>query len=295
MDSYSICLFVADLFHLAWYPQSSSILWHVTGFPSFLRLILHCVYLPRFTYPFTLSLVDVWVASAAWNMSVNLSPSFQFFWRYVYPHLPIHLKVGLLDHMIVRYSIFTFFEQPSILSSVAVAPFYKPTNSIQVFQFLYILTNICYFCFLKICLFDSNPSIGCEEIIPLWFWHAFLRWLVMLNIFSYAYWPLIYHLCCCSYSVTKPCPTLCDPMDWSMPGSPVLHYLPEFAQIHVLWVSDAIQPSHPLPALLLCLQSFPVSESFLMSWLFASGGQSIATSASALPVNFNKYAKYSSL
>ena len=39
---------------------------------------------------------------------------------------------------------------------------------------------------------------------------------------------------------------LCDPMDCSMPGSSVLHYLPEFAQIHVNWVGDAIQPSHPL-------------------------------------------------
>ena len=35
-------------------------------------------------------------------------------------------------------------------------------------------------------------------------------------------------------------------MDCSMPGFPVLHYLPEFAQTHILWVSDAIQPSHPL-------------------------------------------------
>ena len=31
-----------------------------------------------------------------------------------------------------------------------------------------------------------------------------------------------------------------DPMDYSMPGSSVLHYLPEFAQIHVHWVSDVI-------------------------------------------------------
>jgi len=51
---------------------------------------------------------------------------------------------------------------------------------------------------------------------------------------------------CCCCSVAKSCPTLCDPMDSSTPGFPVLHYLPEFAQIHVHWVSDAIQPSHPL-------------------------------------------------
>ena len=47
-------------------------------------------------------------------------------------------------------------------------------------------------------------------------------------------------------SVDQPCPTLCDPMDCLAPGFPVLHYLPEFAQTHVHWVGDAIQPSHPL-------------------------------------------------
>ena len=52
-----------------------------------------------------------------------------------------------------------------------------------------------------------------------------------------------YCYCC---SVTKSCPTLWDSMDCSMPGSSVLHCLPEFAQIHVHWVSDAIQQSHPL-------------------------------------------------
>ena len=41
-------------------------------------------------------------------------------------------------------------------------------------------------------------------------------------------------------------PTLCDPMNCSTPGFPVLHYLPEFAQIHVHWVDDAILPPHPL-------------------------------------------------
>ena len=39
---------------------------------------------------------------------------------------------------------------------------------------------------------------------------------------------------------------LCDPKDCNTPGFPVLHYLPEFAQTHVHWVDDAIQPSHPL-------------------------------------------------
>ena len=47
-------------------------------------------------------------------------------------------------------------------------------------------------------------------------------------------------------SVTQSCPTLCDPMNHSMPGLPVHHNLPEFTQTHEHRVSDAIQPSHPL-------------------------------------------------
>ena len=42
------------------------------------------------------------------------------------------------------------------------------------------------------------------------------------------------------------CPVLCDPVDCSTPGLLVLHYPLESAQAHVHWVSDAIQPSHPL-------------------------------------------------
>ena len=50
-------------------------------------------------------------------------------------------------------------------------------------------------------------------------------------------------------SVTQLCPTLCDPMDCSMPGFPVHHQLPEDTQTHVHWVGDAIQLSHPLSSL----------------------------------------------
>ena len=49
---------------------------------------------------------------------------------------------------------------------------------------------------------------------------------------------------CCS--VTKSWPMLGDPMDYSRPGFPVLHSLPEFAQTHFHCVNDSIQPSHPL-------------------------------------------------
>ena len=58
----------------------------------------------------------------------------------------------------------------------------------------------------------------------------------LLSIFSSVQFSSVAHLC----------PTLCDLMDCSTPGLPVHHQLPEFTQIHVHWVSDAIQPSHPL-------------------------------------------------
>ena len=74
---------------------------------------------------------------------------------------------------------------------------------------------------------------------------------------------------------------LCDPMHCSTPGSSVLHYLLEFAQIHViesLMLSNHLILSRPLlrlPSIFLASVSFPVSQ------LFPSGGQSIGTSASA--------------
>ena len=110
---------------------------------------------------------------------------------------------------------------------------------------------------------------------------------------------------------------ICDPMDCSTPGFPVLHYLLEFAQTHVHGV-DIISHewhhagfSHPSlsPGICSnscplsrwyhtnisssdspfssCFQSFPASQSFPMNWLFISGGQSTWASASAsvLPMN----------
>ena len=65
-------------------------------------------------------------------------------------------------------------------------------------------------------------------------------------IYIYIYKDFLYYLRCCCCSVTQSCLIFCDPIDCSTPGFPVLHNLPEFAQIHVHWIGDAIQPSHPL-------------------------------------------------
>ena len=109
---------------------------------------------------------------------------------------------------------------------------------------------------------------------------------------NWAHIPKLPHSTCNVLSsviaVTQSCPTLCDPMDCSMPGLPVHHELPEFTQKSCplsRWcyptISSSVVPfsSH--------LQSFPASGSFQMSQLFASGGQIIRVSASAsvLPMN----------
>ena len=68
---------------------------------------------------------------------------------------------------------------------------------------------------------------------------------------------------------------------------PILHYLPEFAQMPVYCVNDAIQPTHPVTFFYSCPQCFPASGSFPVNQLFTSGGQNIRASASAsiLPMN----------
>ena len=72
----------------------------------------------------------------------------------------------------------------------------------------------------------SSPGV-CSNPCPLsWWYHPF-------SSFQFT-------------SVAQSCPTLCNSRDCSTPGFPVLHHLPDFAQTHVHWVDDTIQPSGPL-------------------------------------------------
>ena len=77
------------------------------------------------------------------------------------------------------------------------------------------------------------------------------------------------HDFCCCCSVTKSCPTLCGPMDCSTSDSSVLNHHLDFAQIHVHWASNAIQPSHPLPPLSLSAFSLPQHHG-LFQWVSSS-------------------------
>ena len=84
---------------------------------------------------------------------------------------------------------------------------------------------------IKFCWISSHPSIV-------------LYWGVLENLKAITTVVLYCPFCCCSFA--KLYLTLCHPMNCSIPGFPVLHYLLEFIQTHVPWVNDAIQPSHPL-------------------------------------------------
>ena len=97
---------------------------------------------------------------------------------------------------------------------------------------------------------------------------------------------LIYTFMSCQFSsITQSCLMLCDPMDYSMPGLPVLPRACSNSCPSSWWWHATISSSMvPFSS---CLQSFPASGSFQMSRFFASGGQSIRISASASVLALN--------
>ena len=81
---------------------------------------------------------------------------------------------------------------------------------------------------------------------------------------------------------------LCDPMDCSTPGFPVLHHLLELAQTHVHWVGDAIQPSHPLSS-----PSLPAFNLFQNQGKFFFFFFRVFSNESALCIRWPKYWHFS--
>ena len=132
--------------------------------------------------------------------------------------------------------------------------------------------------------------------VYLWFPTArnvknYLKWinksLIILNTINKRFYMIQtrfkFHILYCYSSVAQSYLTLCNPMDYSTPGFPVCHNVPEFAQTHFHWVDDVIQPFHSLSF----LHSWPASESLPMSPFFSSSGHSVGPSASksVLPMN----------
>jgi len=95
-----------------------------------------------------------------------------------------------------------------------------------------------YFCFINKFIFTIflDSTYLYKQMISFSFWLISFCLTVWLISFCLNIW----------VQFSQSCLTLCDPMDYSMPGLPVYHQLPEFTHTHVHWVSDAIQPSHPL-------------------------------------------------
>ena len=81
-----------------------------------------------------------------------------------------------------------------------------------------------------------------------------------------------FYYCSVTKSWLSKSQTLCNLMDCNTPGFPVLHYLPEFAHTHVLWVGDAIQPPHPLcpllllPSIFTSIRVFSKEPTLLIRW-----------------------------
>ena len=75
-----------------------------------------------------------------------------------------------------------------------------------------------------------------------WYFRGWKSRLYFKHLVAFYIKEVIYFSYC---SVAESCSTICSPKDCSMPGLPLLHCLPEFAQIHVHWVGDVIQSSHP--------------------------------------------------
>ena len=133
----------------------------------------------------------------------------------------------------------------------------------------------------------------CKLFHYMWEWISFCTLLLWT---AYSWWALVMNLGMVTLkekhivqatrkiyycSVAKLCPALCSAMDCSMSGSSVLHYFPgvcsnscPLSRWCYLTISSSATP-------FFCLQSFPASGAFPMTWLFASGGQSIGTSAIA--------------
>ena len=156
----------------------------------------------------------------------------------------------------------------------------------------------------RLLCFSDCSSFGHGELYPLlcipltYFSHCEMVVMVVLSnvLFSGTrYSRLILYISCPSpqfSSVAQSCPPICNPMDCSTPGFPVLHQLLELAQISYplsQWCHPTISSS--VVPFFFCLQSFPASGSFPMSQYFASGSQSIGASASAsvLPMNIQDW------
>ena len=158
-------------------------------------------------------------------------------------------------------------------------------------------------------ILTGNNTFWNSVFDPLFLYLSWLPSMYCLTVFSFSFKivsSMGKSLCLCNYylhylgqncysvqfsSVTQSCPTLCDPMDWSMPAS--LSITNSWSLLKLTSI-ELVMPSNNLILCRLfssCPQFFPTSGSFLMSQLFVSGDQSIGASisASVLPMNIQDW------
>ena len=159
---------------------------------------------------------------------------------------PIFYCVAYLFSVLMSFS-YLFIKEISPLSGLWVADILPNLSFVFLICLLYFLlcATVFFCCWIYHFL--------CYSLI---FWDNASKqfWVLYRKTFSHKALPQIsssitfhfLHLELCYCSVVKLCLTLWDPMDCSTPGFSVLCYLQQFAQTHVRWVRDAIQPTHPL-------------------------------------------------
>ena len=137
--------------------------------------------------------------------------------------------------------------KPSITWKVVIACLFEVVGVFVWIQ-IYSLLLCLYFCFVSKIIYTNSFS---DSTYIHYYTHLFLSfWLTSLcitlsrsiHVYTNDRTLFLFQFS----SVAQSCPTLCDPMDCSTPGLPVHHQLLEFTQTHVHWVSNAIQPPHPL-------------------------------------------------
>ena len=124
-------------------------------------------------------------------------------------------------------------------------------NDSEQLEFLY----IAYGNWSGTAILEDNLAVSYKirHTVTIWHSNTTLKYISLPpkneNLYSHACTPTFIMASFQFTSFTQSCLTLCDPMDCSMPGLPVHYQLLEFTQTHVHWVSDAIQPPHPLSSL----------------------------------------------
>ena len=181
----------------------------------------------------------------------------------------LKITVSKIENLAYKNYLFSYFNLKAKLLRVADVK-EKPRNScllrMEAFNAIYLtLYNFHLILKMLLCdlsspLFYEGPIDSISYLIP-----KFHR-----TISNSSLWGSFYLLCCCC-SVPKSCSALCNPMNSSTPGFSVLHHLPEFAHIHIHWVSDAnhLILCHPfllLPSLFLSIRVLSNEPAFPIRW-----------------------------